>query len=311
MDLFEPARWSTPLRGAWLQNEPMARHVSWRTGGAAERMYVPTDIDDLSAMLRQLPVSTPVTFIGLGSNTLVRDGGIAGVVVLMHAAGLHPVIRHERVWVPAGAASPKVARFAALHDRVGAEFLAGIPGTFGGALAMNAGCYGADTWSIVEQVQTIDRLGVLRWHTPQAFDICYRHCQLRDTQPDTAVWFTAAVLNLAHGDGLASRAKIKALLQQRIATQPLQLPNAGSVFRNPPGDHAARLIEQCGLKGLVRGGARISEKHANFIVNPKGLGSAADIEWLIHSARNTVHEKTGVALQPEVRLLGEVRTCVL
>ena len=197
-------------------------------------------------------------------------------------------------------AAPKVARFAALHQLAGAEFLAGIPGTVGGALAMNAGCYGGETWDVIEKVLTIDRSGAVHERKKSEFEIGYRHCHFPQEE-----WFVAAFFKLPSGDGEASRARIKEFLGKRIATQPLSLPNAGSVFRNPPGDHAARLIEACGLKGLARGGARVSEKHANFIVNPKGAASAADIEWLIQEVKKIVFEKTKIELIPEVRIVGE------
>jgi UDP-N-acetylmuramate dehydrogenase len=280
--------------------EPMARHVSWRAGGPADRFYVPRDLSDLSAFLRSLPAAEPLLFVGLGSNLLVRDGGFRGTVVLTHQAKLAPEMRGGRVYAEAGVASPKVARFAALHHLAGAEFMAGIPGTVGGALAMNAGCYGAETWDIVARAVTIDRGGEVRERPRSEFEIGYRHCRLPAEE-----WFVAAYFELPPGDGEASRKRIKEFLAKRIATQPLQLPNAGSVFRNPPGDHAARLIESCGLKGLQRGGARVSEKHANFIVNPHGAARAADIEWLILEVRRIVLEKTGVELVPEVRIVGE------
>ena len=207
-----------------------------------------------------------------------------------------------RIYAEAGVASPKVARFAATHHFVGAEFLAGIPGTVGGALAMNAGCYGGETWDIVHKVVSVDRSGSIHEREKRDYEIAYRHCRLRSGMEE---WFVAAWFELEKGDGEGSRARIKELLARRMATQPLQLPNAGSVFRNPPGDHAARLIESCGLKGLARGGARVSEKHANFIVNPDGAARAADIEWLILEVKKTVLEKTGIDLVPEVRIVGE------
>jgi UDP-N-acetylmuramate dehydrogenase len=294
------------LRGELKANEPMARHVSWRAGGPAARFYAPADLDDLAAFLRQLPLAEPLLFVGLGSNLLVRDGGFAGTVVLIHAAGRHPELIAGRLYAEAGVASPKVARFAARHDLAGAEFLAGVPGTVGGALAMNAGCYGGETWEIVERAVTIDRRGVLRTRAREEFATGYRHCALKGAaRLGEDEWFAGAWFALRRGDGAASRARIRELLERRIASQPLSLPNAGSVFRNPPGDHAARLIETCGLKGLERGGARISEKHANFIVNPKGRALAADIEWLIAQARDTVRTRTGVELHAEVRIVGE------
>jgi len=280
--------------------EPMARHMSWRAGGPADRFFVARGIEELAAFLKGLPENEAVLFVGLGSNLLVRDGGFRGTVILTHAATLRPQLRGGLVYAEAGVASPKVARFAALHQLTGAEFLAGIPGTVGGALAMNAGCYGAETWDIVEKVLTIDRSGAVHERAKDAFEIGYRHCR-----PPMEEWFAAAYFRLQPGDGEASRARIKEFLARRIATQPLQFPNAGSVFRNPPGDHAARLIEACGLKGLQRGGARVSEKHANFIVNPDGEATAADIEWLIETVREKVRSATGVDLVPEVRIVGE------
>lgn len=294
------------LRGELKAGEPMARHVSWRAGGAAARCYSPADLDDLALFLRQLPPAEPLLFVGLGSNLLVRDGGYAGTVVLTHAAASHPELIVGRVYADAGVAAPKVARFAARHALAGAEFLAGVPGTVGGALAMNAGCYGGETWEIVERAVTIDRHGAVRTRARNEFETGYRHCALKGGgRVGEDEWFAGAWFGLAKGDAAASRARVRELLEKRIAAQPLSLPNAGSVFRNPPGDHAARLIESCGLKGMARGGARVSEKHANFIVNPKGLGSAADIEELIEEVRERVLERTGVALLPEVRIVGE------
>lgn len=294
---------SSPQRGELRENEPMARHVSWRAGGTAARAYVPADVDDLATFMRALPVGEPLLFVGLGSNLLVRDGGFKGTVVFVH--GVLGALRLEgdrAIYAEAGVASPKVARFAANHDLVGGEFLAGIPGTVGGALAINAGCYGGETWNIVERVRLLDRSGTLHERRAADFEIGYRHVRnlLADDEFFVAAWF-----RLPRGDGQASRTRIKELLEKRIAAQPLQLPNAGSVFRNPPGDHAARLIESAGLKGRAIGGARISERHANFIVNPAGAGSAADIEALIDQAQRTVRDKFGVELVREVRIVGE------
>jgi UDP-N-acetylmuramate dehydrogenase len=280
--------------------EPMARHVSWRAGGPADRFFVPANVEELCAFLRGLPPQEAVLFVGLGSNLLVRDGGFRGTVVLTHQAKMRPEMKDGLVYADAGVASPKVARFAALQHLSGAEFLAGIPGTVGGALAMNAGCYGGETWNFVKKVLTVNRRGELHERQRSEYEIGYRHCR-----GPALEWFVGAWFALTKGDGDESRARIKDFLAKRIATQPLQLPNAGSVFRNPPGDHAARLIESCGLKGLQRGGARVSEKHANFIVNPDGAASAADIEGLILQVRKRVLEQTGVDLTPEVRIVGE------
>ena len=301
MNMSEPLHFQG-LRGELKRDEPMSRHVSWRTGGRADCFYVPADLADLASFLRQLPQEQPVLFVGLGSNLLVRDGGWRGTVVMTHAAARRPRMEGDLVYAEAGVASPKVARFAALHDREGAEFLAGVPGCIGGALAMNAGCYGGETWDIVERVATIDRSGTIVERPRAEFEVGYRHCAPRTPREE---WFAAAWFRLGQGDGEASRGVMKELLARRIATQPLGLPNAGSVFRNPPRDHAARLIEACGLKGFGRGGASVSEKHANYIVNPRGGARAADIEWLIQHIQRVVYQMKGVVLHTEVRIVGE------
>jgi len=302
------------LRGVLKKREPMARHVSWRAGGAAERAYVPADLGDLVAFLRTLPGAEPVHFVGLGSNLLVRDGGLRGTVILTHRALRDIRVERESGALHAGAgvASPKVARYAATHDLAGAEFLAGIPGTLGGALAMNAGCFGGETWNVIAEVTTVDRNGALRKRRPGDYEISYRQVRLKAGVPHPSSliphpsdeWFVAAQFQLKPGDRKESLNKIKQLLLQRLSTQPLDEPNAGSVFRNPEGDYAARLIEACGLKGRAIGGARISARHANFIVNPGGA-RAADIEALIELAERSVKEKFGIALEREVRIVGE------
>jgi UDP-N-acetylmuramate dehydrogenase len=293
------------LRGVLRLNEPMARHVSWRAGGAAARAYSPADTDDLALFLRTLPAGEPVQFVGLGSNLLVRDGGYRGTVVLLHTSRGAVRLDDGLVFAEAGVAAPKVARFAGTHALEGSEFLAGVPGTVGGALAMNAGCYGAETWDIVARVRTISRAGRISERLPGEFRVGYRHVELTAAQLGGDEWFIGGWFSLAPGDGERSRARIKHLLARRIATQPLGLPNAGSVFRNPPGEHAARLIEACGLKGYAIGAARISDKHANFIVNPEGRARAADIEALIAHARAAVGRLHGVDLVPEVRIIGD------
>ena len=303
MDMSELKRLEGGLRGELRFNEPMARHVTWRAGGAAARAYVPADLDDLAAFLRGTRIDEPLLYVGLGSNLLVRDGGFHGTVVFLHAVlGRLTLSADGCVYAEAGVAGPKLARFAANHGLAGAEFLAGIPGTVGGALAMNAGCYGGETWGIVERVLMLDRCGHLHGRTAGDFEIGYRHVGLRRTSDEL---FAAAWFRLSPGDGAASRARIRELLEKRIASQPLALPNAGSVFRNPPDDHAARLIEAAGLKGLAVGGARVSEKHANFIVNAERRATAADIETLIERVQAAVRERFGIALVREVRIVGE------
>ena len=300
------------LRGELRRDEPMARHVSWRAGGRARCTYAPADLEDLALFLRGLPAHEPVLMVGLGSNLLVRDGGLDATVIFTHWAlrGLR-LLRQDatggELWVQAGVASPKIARFAALHALGAAEFFSGIPGTLGGALAMNAGCYGGEVWNAVTQVETIDRTGNSHVRTPQDYSIGYRSVERRGAAADVPhgdEWFIAATLRLPAGDSAMARTRIRELLARRIAAQPLGEPNAGSVFRNPPNDHAARLIEACGLKGHVIGGAAISAKHANFIVN-QGNARAADIEALIDLAQQTVQQRCGVRLEREVRIVGE------
>jgi UDP-N-acetylmuramate dehydrogenase len=296
----------TALRGVSRTDESMRRHTSWRVGGPVDRCYTPADLDDLSVFLRSLPDDEPLAFVGLGSNLLVRDGGLRGTVIFTHPAlntlELIDLDDHQEIVSQTGVASPKVSRFAATHGFEGGEFLTGIPGTMGGALAMNAGCYGTETWDVVTQVVTIDRDGRIRKRGPEDFTIGYR-----SVVPvfDNEEFFAAAQIRFTPGDGDRSRRRIKALLQRRISTQPLEIPNAGSVFRNPQGDHAARLIESCGLKGFRQGGAMVSPKHANFIVN-EGEASARDIETLIERVWTAVRDKHGVELQREVRIVGEV-----
>jgi UDP-N-acetylenolpyruvoylglucosamine reductase len=304
MMMSEPRRF-TQLRGTLSLGSPLARRTSWRCGGPADRLYVPADRDDLAAFLLELPVDEPVTVLGLGSNTLVRDGGVRGTVVIMHNPGAVLAVADGLVYADATAASPKLARFAALHGCAGAEFLAGIPGAVGGALAMNAGCYGGETWRHVVRVEVVRRDGRFEVRTPADYSIGYRSVRRGDGSASDGI-FTAAWFHFPPGDVTAARARIKGLLARRIATQPLSLPNAGSVFRNPQGDHAARLIESCGLKGFTIGGAQVSEKHANFIVNPHSSAKAADIEALITHVRATVHAGTGILLEPEVRIIGEL-----
>jgi UDP-N-acetylmuramate dehydrogenase len=297
------ARHLESLRGRVTRDAPLARHTTWQAGGAADILFEPADRDDLAEFLRRLPADMPVTVLGLGSNVLVRDGGIRGAVVVMHNPGGALAIADGLVYAEAGVASPKLARFAAKHGARG-EFLAGIPGTVGGALAMNAGCYGDETWPHVVRVEVLSRAGEFSVRTPADYRIGYRSVQHADGSAPDGV-FTAAWFRFAFGDTAQARTDIKALLGKRIATQPLSLPNAGSVFRNPPGDHAARLIESCGLKGHAIGDAAVSAKHANFIVNAARRARAADIEALIAHVRETVRAKTGVDLEPEVRILGE------
>ena len=307
--MSDTSRMEPQLRGILRSDEPMSRHVSWRAGGNARTFYQPADVLDLAAFLRSRAADEPVLFVGLGSNLLVRDGGFQGAVVFTHHALIGIEVESE-VATPhgtlafragAGVPAPHLARFVAKHGGAGAEWMAGVPGTVGGALAMNAGCYGGETWNHVIAVETVDRAGTLRHRIPADYDLGYRHVALKGHADE---WFVSGVFGFAPGDEHAAMARIKELLQKRVASQPLSELNAGSVFRNPPGDHAARLIESCGLKGFAVGAAEVSRKHANFIVN-HGSARAADIEAVIEHVRATVAAKTGTALVAEVRIVGE------
>lgn len=286
--------------GKLLLNEPLARYTSWRVGGCADRLYIPAGLQDLATFLQSLTADEPIYFIGLGSNLLVRDGGVRGTVVLMHNVLTQMKMDGDLIYVESGVTCAKLAKFSAKEAKQGAEFFAGIPGTVGGALAMNAGCYGSETWDVVEHVTTIDRRGALHMRDAGEFVPTYRHIE----KPVADEWFVAAWIALQASDVQTATQKIKTLLAKRLASQPLNLPSAGSTFRNPEGDFAARLVEASGLKGYIIGGAQVSEKHANFIVNI-GSATALDIELLIKHMRDTVKEKQGVALQQEVKVIGE------
>ncbi len=295
-----PASSSLPLRGRLLKQEPMSRHTSWRVGGPADQLYIPADADDLAMFVQSLPAKEAVHWIGLGSNLLVRDGGLRGTVIMTSGAlnGLS-ALNESTVRAEAGVASAKVARFCAERGLTSGEFLAGIPGTVGGALAMNAGAFGGETWKIVAAVETLDRQGKRHTRTPADYKISYRAVSGPQNE-----WFLAAHFRLHAGDSTQGKTLIKTLLAKRGATQPTQLPNAGSVFKNPPNDHAARLIEASGLKGTCIGAACVSELHANFIVNTGGA-TAANIERLIAKIQATVKNLHGVTLETEVRVIGE------
>ena len=291
---------STQAQSQLLKNEPLARYTSWRVGGRADRVFITESLSELQAFLQTLDHAEPIVFMGLGSNLLVRDGGVRGTVVVMHQALNDLRIDGQYIYAEAGVTCGKLARFSANNAKEGAEFMAGIPGTVGGALAMNAGCYGSETWNIVYQVLTIDRSGMTHVRNAAEFITSYRHVEM----PVPDEWFLGAWFILEVGDVNDSLKKIKNLLATRLASQPLNLPSAGSTFRNPQGDFAARLIEASGLKGYQIGGAQVSPKHANFIVNV-GNCTALDIELLIRHMKDTVLDKQGVALQQEVRVIGE------
>jgi UDP-N-acetylmuramate dehydrogenase len=288
------------LKGRMLINEPLAKYTSWRVGGLADRLYIPFDKQDLCVFIKSLPQDEPVFWMGLGSNLLVRDGGIRGTVVNTKGRLKEMrILEDGSVYVEAGVPCAHVARFCAEKGLTDAEFLAGIPGTMGGALKMNAGAFGGETWRIVKNVEMLNVRGGITQRDPKHFEINYR--SVKNTENE---WFLSANLSLAPGDSAISIQKIKKLLDTRAKTQPTNQPSCGSVFKNPEGDFAARLIEATKLKGYSIGGACVSEKHANFIVNT-GAATATDIENLIKYVRRRVQYLHGVELQTEVCMVGE------
>jgi UDP-N-acetylmuramate dehydrogenase len=284
---------------AALRNESMAKHTTWRVGGPADIYFKPATVDELAAFLAALSPDVPVHWTGLGSNLLVRDGGIRGAVIA--TAGLAKLLeRRGELGVRAGAGLPcmLLARQCVRWQLGPAAFFAGIPGTVGGALAMNAGAFGGETWRHVEHVETIDRSGARHTRPRAEFTIGYR-----SVRGPAGEWFVAAELAFER-DSVTDMATLRGMLARRAETQPLGLPSCGSVFRNPPGAYAGELIERAGLKGARVGGAVVSDKHANFIVN-SGAATAADIEALIDKVRAEVEHRSGIRLEAEVRVVGE------
>lgn len=290
----------TPLRGRLRSRVRLAPYTSWRVGGPADVLFEPEDRDDLLAFVAQQPTDEPLLWIGLGSNLLVRDGGFRGTVIVLHGA-LEAYSRDSETTLlaEAGVHCARLAKLAEREQLAGLGFMAGIPGTIGGALAMNAGAWGGETWGAVLEAEVLNTDGSTAWLKPEHFGIAYRTV----VPPRDFRGFLGARFRVAPDDG-SHAARTRESLAQRKATQPVGKPSGGSTFRNPPGDHAARLIEACGLKGHRIGGAMVSTQHANFIIN-EGTASAADIEALIQHMRAVVHERTGVTLVPEVRIVGE------
>jgi UDP-N-acetylmuramate dehydrogenase len=282
-----------------LRDVSMSRYTSWHVGGPADLFFNPRDIADLSGFLRQLPPAIPLLWIGLGSNLLVRDGGIRGAVISTHGAlgGLER-LSATQIRAEAGVPCARIARQCVKWGLGPAEFFAGIPGTLGGALAMNAGAFGGETWRHVAQVEAIDRRGARSTRAPAEYRVGYR-----SVVGPVDEWFVSAQLEFERKPGVSDGA-MRELLEKRRETQPIGEWSCGSVFTNPPGDHAARLIETAGLKGWRIGDASVSEKHANFIIN-HGAARAADIEALIEHVRRTVAEVHHIELATEVRIVGE------
>ncbi len=287
------------VQGDLRRGEPMSRHTSWRVGGPADNYFIPAGLEDLQAFLEQLDDEVPVFWFGIGSNLLVREGGLRGVVIAATKI-LRKLEQGDGFTVCAGAGLPctQLAKQCIRWGLGPSEFFAGIPGTVGGALAMNAGAHGGETWDRVESVRTIDRSGEIHVRAPGEYNVGYRSV----TGPGNE-WFLEATFQF-DPQATASMETMNRMLERRKATQPLGLPSCGSVFRNPDGDYAARLIESAGLNGFSLGGAEVSDKHANVIIN-RGDATAGDIERLIEHVQKTVREAHGVQLKHEVRIVGE------
>jgi len=283
-------------------NEPMSKHTSWRTGGVAKQYVQAGSLDALATFIATLPDDEELLWMGLGSNTLVRDGGFSGTVIATQGVMSQlELVDEATVYVGAGVASAKLARFCTRNGLSGAEFFAGIPGLIGGALAMNAGAFGGETWPLVIEVETVNRKGEIKKRQASEFEYSYRHVNRPENE-----WFVSATLRLDKQLESSNAIDIKQLLAKRAASQPTGVASCGSVFRNPGKFYAAQLIEECGLKGKRIGGAVVSEKHANFIINDDEA-SAADIESLILLVQKTVEDERGVLLQQEVRIVGEYK----
>lgn len=298
---LDPIDWASlipQIKSPLLMDHPLNRYTTWRVGGPGDVVLIPESIDDIQQTLQFIPKDYPVTWLGLGSNALIQDEGISGLVLITQGSVLNETkIDGDTVYAQAGVPCGQLARFVARNDKAGLEFLAGIPGTVGGALAMNAGCYGGETWDHVIQVETIDRQGIRHIRQKNEFEVMYRKVSFPETE-----YFLAAYFNVKAGNKVDGLLHIKTMLDKRNLAQPTNLPNCGSVFKNPEGHFAAALIQACGLKGHQIGGAQISEKHANFIVNIDNARSS-DIRALIALAKASVKEKFNIELEQEVKVI--------
>jgi UDP-N-acetylmuramate dehydrogenase len=290
------------LRGQLRDNETLSSYTTWRVGGPARRLFKPADVDDLETFLLGLAEDEPLLWLGLGSNLLIRDGGFNGTVIATSGViGALEMDGEHHIRAGAGVPCNKLARYSVKHGLAGGEFLAGIPGTLGGALAMNAGAWGGETWTLVDTVETIDRHGLRRVRHGEDFQVGYRSVQRPADE-----WFIGARLRFDVATDTIEQGltRIRELLAERAHSQPTGLASAGSVFRNPISGHAAQLIDSIGLKGRCHGNACVSSQHANFITH-SGDACAADIEALINEVQAAVERECGVHLVPEVCIIGE------
>ncbi|MCC7346500.1 MAG: UDP-N-acetylmuramate dehydrogenase [Variibacter sp.] len=287
------------LRGRLLANQPLAEFTWFRVGGPAQALFVPEDEGDLAYFLAHLSADIPVTVIGLGSNLIVRDGGVAGVVVRL-GRGFGAVTVEEGYRVRVGTAVPdvKVARAAQEAGIAGLAFYRGIPGAIGGALRMNGGAYGRETKDVLAEARGVDRSGAVRIFTNAEMHYSYRHCGVADD-----VIFTQALFQGSAGDPTEIAAAMNKITEAREATQPIKSRTGGSTFKNPPGHKAWQLIDAAGCRGLVVGDAQVSELHCNFLIN-RGNATAADIETLGETVRRRVRETSGVSLEWEIKRIG-------
>lgn len=290
------------IRGSYAEAAPLKDLVWFRAAGPADVLLRPADVDDLRQFMANKPADVPVTTIGVGSNLLIRDGGIPGVVIRLPAAfGRIEPMDGFRIRAGAAALDAAVARAAADAGIAGLEFLRGIPGTIGGALTMNAGCYGTETKDVFVEARAVDQRGELLTLGLGEMGFRYRH-----SDPQNVV-FIDAILKGKSGTTEEIRARMDALVAQRESTQPVRSKTGGSTFTNPPGHKAWQLIDDAGCRGLMRGAAQVSEKHCNFLINT-GDASAADIEALGEEVRDRVKAKSGVQLEWEIKRIGRLAT---
>ena len=280
-----------------ILNEPLSRHTSWKVGGLADVFFTPNDRNDLSHFLKSNDGS--ITWLGNGTNILVRDGGVKGVVISTKKTfNKIELMDKSSCKAEVGVSCFELAMYATKNNLGPAAFFSGIPGSIGGALTMNAGCFGHETWEFIKSVEVIDRHGEIHHLDPKEFSISYRSVSF-----PFPLWFLSCEM-IFPNEGVTTMEELKSLRDSRIERQPLSENTCGSVFKNPEGNHAGDLIERSGLKGFRIGGCSISEKHANFIVNDKGA-TARDIETLINHIQNTVKDRFGIDLDTEVRIIGE------
>lgn len=287
------------VKGQYRENADLAKVTWFQVGGKAEVLFKPSDEEDLAYFLSQKPSDVPVTIIGVGSNLLVRDGGIEGVVIRLGRHFAQVDINGENIVAGAGCLDVNVARFAMENSLAGLEFLVGIPGTVGGALAMNAGAYEKELKDVLVSAEAVDREGVLQNFTVDELRYSYRHSPLAD-----GLIFTKAIFKCSKGDAKEISAKMDKISNARETTQPVRTRTGGSTFKNPPGKKAWQLIDEAGCRGLKVGGAQVSEMHCNFLINT-GNATASDLENLGEEVRRRVKEKSGVELEWEIKRIGK------